>query len=221
MQELVLPYHKNFSPEIVLVGELPGVNWREEILRVARSAPGAIEAIELQFSPRGKPSFGLNLPWHFNVSNTTALTLAAFALSEVGLDVERLDRGVRAIPLARRYFSRDEAAWVESAPVDEINQRFLALWTAKEALVKLDGSGLASGLARTRIALPCEPDRAITAGFLGQRRACLRQFIWPGDYLVCVAAWEEFELAWFLIYVLPRFAIVRTRPPRGPTNGLC
>lgn len=195
MQEFVLPYYKNLPANRVLVGALPGLDWREEILRVARSAPGADETIALQFSPRGKPSFGTNFPWHFNVSNTTALTLAAFALREVGLDVERLDRRVRAAPLARRYFSPDEAAWVQSASGQEITRRFLLLWTAKEALVKLDGSGLADGLAKAHVALPGELGGSILAGSLGPRRACLRHFLWSEDYLVCLAAWEEFELA--------------------------
>jgi phosphopantetheinyl transferase len=195
MQELVLPYYKNLVPGIVLVGALPGTVWREEVVRVARAAPGAGGLIELQFSPQGKPSFGSSSPWRFNVSNTKELTLAAFSLEEVGLDVERLDRGVRAVPLARRYFSANEAQWVESAPADRTNRHFLELWTAKEALVKLDGCGLANGLAQARVALPSEQGAAITGGFLGDRRVHLQHFLWPGDYLVCVAAWEEFELA--------------------------
>ncbi len=194
MQEFVLPYHRSAAEDQVFLGELLSSDWRAEILRLVSAAEGGADDLCLHRDPGGKPTLGPAAPWHFNVSNTQHLTLAAFARRDVGLDVEHLDRQVRAADLARRYFAATEAAWVCQAPSGELVWRFLRLWTAKEALVKLHGCGL-RGLSQARIQLPERAHAEIRWGSLGPRSAVLRHLLWPGGFLVCVAAWEEFKLA--------------------------
>lgn len=149
--------------------------------------------MELGCEPSGKPCFTTGSPWKFNVTNSRDVTLAAFAAEPVGIDVEFLSRRVRAGDLASRYYAREEACWVRdgSCPI-EITRRFLILWTAKEALVKLDGCGL-SGLARTRIEIPMDGG-TVRRGWLDARPAWFRQEERPKDRLVCVAAWRDFSL---------------------------
>lgn len=194
MQEFVLPYHRNAAEDQVLLGELSSSDWRAEILRLVSAAEGTSNDLFLHRDPGGKPTLGPDAPWHFNISNTQHLTLAAFAQKEVGLDVEHLERQVRAADLARRFFADAEAAWVCQAPSGEEVWRFLRLWTAKEALVKLHGCGL-RGLSQARVQLPESAHAEIRRGSLGARSAVLRHLLWPGGFLVCVAAWEEFKLA--------------------------
>jgi len=68
--------------------------------------------------------------------------MASAAVSALGIDVER----VREIPdgeaLARRFFHPNEqdSSWADP-------RTFLALWTAKEAVLKAEGCGIAAELA--------------------------------------------------------------------------
>lgn len=68
--------------------------------------------------------------------------------ASVGVDVERADRQLRLSSLIRRSCTTAEAAWVESPADDESRrQRFLQLWTRKEAWLKARGMGVSSGMA--------------------------------------------------------------------------
>lgn len=60
----------------------------------------------------------------------------------VGVDIENLSRlrTTRICPLADRFFSEREALFFQKEPTDE---RFLRVWTRKEALGKWLGNGLA------------------------------------------------------------------------------
>jgi 4'-phosphopantetheinyl transferase len=80
----------------------------------------------------------------FNASHSGDLVALAFAPdTPVGVDVERRRPLTDSVALARRYFSAEELAIVERAadPTDA----FFAIWTAKEAIVKASGSGIATG----------------------------------------------------------------------------
>lgn len=88
----------------------------------------------LQREPGGKPF------WegaHFNLSHSGPWVVLAVGEAPVGVDVEcfREDRNLEA--LARRCFTESEQAFVGSS-----QERFLRVWTAKEAQLKQDGTGL-------------------------------------------------------------------------------
>lgn len=90
----------------------------------------------------------------FNWSHSGGCALVALARRVApGIDVERLRPRPRALELARRYFHPVEAAWLAAQPVDQRDEAFLALWTAKEAVLKALGRGLAFGLHRLEIGL--------------------------------------------------------------------
>ena len=92
----------------------------------------------------------------FNLSHSGALVACAISTQgPVGVDVEVWDRPLPAADLARQWFTPAEAAWVARDP-DRARLRFLALWTLKEACLKLTGQGLAGGLDR----ISFTPDRA-------------------------------------------------------------
>lgn len=71
---------------------------------------------------------------------------------EPGIDLERLRERPRALEIAQRYFSEDEAAALMALPPAERSAVFLELWTAKEAVLKALGRGIAFGLHRLSIA---------------------------------------------------------------------
>lgn len=68
-----------------------------------------------------------------------------------GIDLERRRARPRALEIAQRYFSADETAALLALPADERDAAFLELWTAKEAVLKALGRGIAFGLHRLSI----------------------------------------------------------------------
>jgi 4'-phosphopantetheinyl transferase len=79
----------------------------------------------------------------FNASHSGDLVAVAFSReTAVGVDVERRRQLTDALALARRYFSAEEVAIVEHAA--EAGDAFFAIWTAKEAIVKASGKGIAT-----------------------------------------------------------------------------
>lgn len=68
-----------------------------------------------------------------------------------GIDIERLDERANALRLAQRFFHPAEIAALAALPAQARSRAFLELWTAKEALMKAIGRGLAFGLHRLQV----------------------------------------------------------------------
>lgn len=93
----------------------------------------------------------------FNIAHTDdMIVIAVCRRGEVGVDVEHMARRVRAGALAQRYFSVAEAAALHALPLARQRQRFLELWTLKEAYIKACGKGLAIPLGSFSFALDAE-----------------------------------------------------------------
>lgn len=124
-------------------------------LVAAYAGPGAPDIVRGdQGKPRLPPPFdGLGFSWSHS-GDVAVLAIgrgpAGFLL---GVDVETERPRARALELARRFFAADEAAWLESLPEDRRVAGFLALWTAKEAVLKAHGGGLSYGLHRAAFTL--------------------------------------------------------------------
>ena len=94
---------------------------------------------DLRYSRHGKPT--LDLPIDFSLSHCAGRILCALStIGPVGVDVEPISA---LTATGFRYFlAPDERAWAGDDP-----QRFCALWTRKEAVIKAAGS---RGLAELR-----------------------------------------------------------------------
>lgn len=78
---------------------------------------------------------------YVSISHSGCFAAAAVSLAPVGIDIEV----IRDVPegVVRKAFSAEEADFVRSAESEEEKkQRFLRIWTAKEAYLKLKGTGL-------------------------------------------------------------------------------
>ncbi|WP_445145370.1 4'-phosphopantetheinyl transferase family protein [Dyella sp. Tek66A03] len=137
---LAYDHHQGRAPLLAMLGAYLGV-------------PAA--AIELEESTHGRPLLAPALhdgAFAFNWSHSHDQALIAIARGIVpGVDLERLRAHPRALPIARRYFSPEEAAGLEALPDALRDRAFLELWTAKEAVLKALGRGLAFGLHRLSI----------------------------------------------------------------------
>jgi len=103
----------------------------------------------------------------FGVSHSHELMALAFARDvHPGIDIERLQPRPRAIELAQRFFPADESRALEALPRTQALHAFYLLWTAREAIVKAMGRGIAFGLHRLHFDLadPAHPRLADIEG---------------------------------------------------------
>ena len=139
---------------------------------------------EVDMQPGGKP-FLINIPeLHFSLSHTGREVALVFSRSPVGFDMEKSGRQTDFLTLAKRFFTATEVAAIVAAGNDA-GPCFLELWTAKEAILKLEGTGISGGLDRARILSESE-------GHLDGRRVYLHRFEWPG-LIAKLAAFEKPE----------------------------
>jgi 4'-phosphopantetheinyl transferase len=115
----------------------------------------AAEQVALADGEHGRPALaaGLDPSLGFNWSHSDGQALIAIGRHIApGIDLERLRPRTRALEIAERYFSVDEAVALAALPAAERSAAFLELWTAKEAVLKALGRGIAFGLNRLSIA---------------------------------------------------------------------
>jgi len=83
----------------------------------------------------------------FSLAHTEGLAVVGVAGGiDIGVDVERTGRQVDAEGLSRRFFSREEAAILESLPPGRLDEQFPRYWTLKESYIKALGLGLSQPL---------------------------------------------------------------------------
>jgi 4'-phosphopantetheinyl transferase len=134
---------------------------RKVLAAVLGRDPAELEFVE---EPGEKPRLRSNLGVDFNLSHAGEHVALVTGRGAVGVDLEKI-RPVRTMTaLAERYFHPEESAFWRSRPAMEQEETFFLLWAAREAAMKCAGTGLARGLALTRI------DPAI----IGSGRACGR-----------------------------------------------
>jgi 4'-phosphopantetheinyl transferase len=113
------------------------------------------EALVLREGPHGRPRLDAaqagTLDFNWSHSGRSALIAIGRHVAP-GIDVERRRPRPRALEIARRYFCAAEAEQLAALPAKARDDAFLALWTAKEAVLKALGRGLAFGLHRLEIA---------------------------------------------------------------------
>ncbi|HET6230020.1 MAG TPA: 4'-phosphopantetheinyl transferase superfamily protein [Longimicrobiaceae bacterium] len=168
--------------------------------------------VRLTYTAHGKPALadqGGAGGLCFNVSNTEALGLYAFARGRhLGVDVEHVRPMPDGVAIARRFFSAPENEVFAALPEEGRELAFFTCWTRKEAYIKAVGEGLSMPLDRFDVTLvPGDPARLLAtrpdaseaarwvlhelhpgAGFVGalmvEGSGCaISCYDWPGDAL--------------------------------------
>ncbi len=148
-------------------------------------------AADLVFAEEGegKPRLVDGDGWDFNLSHAGDYVAVAVARGAVGIDLEMM-REVREMhALVRRYFHADEVRAWEELEVEQKEEGFFALWSAREAAMKCCGLGLAGGLAVTRVDpgfLRAPAGRAV----VGAEVVSLERLEAPAGYVLVVARGE-------------------------------
>ncbi len=103
---------------------------------------GIAEAPEFDYLEGGKPVIKGHPEIHFSFSHSGNVALCAIDSRPVGADVETTRKVTPA--LIAYTMNEEEQATIASAP--ESLSAFLALWTKKEAALKLTGEGIRNDL---------------------------------------------------------------------------
>lgn len=97
---------------------------------------------EFVYPSRGKPYLQDVAGFYFNISHTGTFVAVGYAESEIGIDLEQIDRSLDRKSIAAFMFTPEEQAYVfESAGDEEQKIRFTEVWTAKESYLKYLGTG--------------------------------------------------------------------------------
>lgn len=138
---------------------------RAVLRRELGAALGAAPAgLRFSRSDRGRPALdaGGAPPLDFNVAHGGGHALVAWSpLRRVGVDVEPLRADWDWRPLSRLVLGAEDARRVSAA--EDASPLFVDVWTAKEALLKADGRGIAGGLDGFSV-LAGDADRPRVAG---------------------------------------------------------
>lgn len=100
-------------------------------------------AVSIHCTAEGKP--GLNPAEHpsaieFSLSHSHGIAAFAFTIGRrIGIDIEKIDPEIELLPLARQYFTADEASYLEHLEPQARLLEFYQCWTRKEAYLKAAG----------------------------------------------------------------------------------
>jgi len=114
------------------------------------------ETLVLIEGEHGRPALAAphdSLAFNWSHSGDRALLAIARGVAP-GIDLERWRPRPRALEIAQRFFCTEEAAALALLDAEPLTSAFLELWTAKEAVLKALGHGLAFGLDRLRFGVP-------------------------------------------------------------------
>ena len=91
----------------------------------------------------GKPYLEHSKVIEFNITHTKGLAAIAFSIdSEVGIDVENLNREINLDQVAKKVFTTSEQSLINANNQNDKKKTFFRLWTSKESYLKATGQGL-------------------------------------------------------------------------------
>ena len=97
------------------------------------------ESILIYRNEFGKPFLKDHPYIHFNISHTKGAIVCAVSDKPVGVDIERVKRFNKCI--VERFFTQNEQNYI-FASNENVAERFIEIWTKKEAYVKWVGKGM-------------------------------------------------------------------------------
>jgi 4'-phosphopantetheinyl transferase len=87
----------------------------------------------------GKPYLKNYPDIHYNISHTKGAIVCAVSDQPIGIDIERIKKLNKRI--AERFFTKNEQNYIFSDK-EKQNEKFIEIWTMKEAYVKWLGKGM-------------------------------------------------------------------------------
>lgn len=108
-----------------------------------------ISEYTFRYNKYGKPYFNEYENIFFNISHSHEWVICGISNNEIGVDVEKikdLKNKAYILGVAKQIMTDDELEHLKKCNGNTLNSEFFRYWTAKEALLKCIGSGLADSL---------------------------------------------------------------------------
>lgn len=160
------------------------------LLRLSLADRLRLPAKSLAFhsSPHGKPRLPAHPECHFNLSHSGDFTAVAMAPEPAGIDIEKADETIEATSLAAHAFPPADAAAIASSSAPHL--LFYRLWTAREAVMKVTGLGMALPPDSISVEFDKEgiPHQAVRLDN-AERFEILTQTL-PGEYVLTAARYD-------------------------------
>lgn len=140
---------------------------------------------------RGRPRLADVPDVDFNVTHTGDRAMVAIAHGVgVGVDLERGERALNVVGVARKFMTAGERASLSTDP-DAARRQLLRLWTCKEALSKATGDALSAPFGQIEVALA--PALRLAAGPAPYTPGdwSLHAIRAPDDHLATLALWSR------------------------------
>ncbi len=163
--------------------------WRSRLRLVLGQSTGRHPAsLRFETGPHGKPFLRDNRELPFNLSHSGEVAVLGVSRSgEIGVDVEVPDPKFPALDVAREYFRPAEVAALDAAHDEAERQaRFFRLWTAKEAIMKATGLGMALEPGQIEVRLTADGWPVVYAAVDGFRATDWR--LWCAEADGCVVS---------------------------------
>lgn len=93
----------------------------------------------IKYNEKGKPYIE-NSPFSFNISHSGDFVIGVLSPCLSGIDIEYIKS--RNSNLAKRFFAQAEIEALDNLSDDTKKHLFYKIWTRKESLLKLEGSGI-------------------------------------------------------------------------------
>ncbi len=107
--------------------------------------------IIIQKTPRGKP-YLQNQRIHFNITHSGCWLIIALTTTQpIGVDYEQLHNKQSPLNIAKRFFTSTEVTALDQYPHEQKKIIFNQMWSAKEAILKATGAGIAHMLDQVSI----------------------------------------------------------------------
>lgn len=106
--------------------------------------------IIFNYDRNNKPGL-IGNPYYFNITNDRGAF--AFVISKyfyAGIDMEKVNRTIDYLPIINNYFSDKERKIILESN-DRAYEKFILLWTRKEALLKALGTGIINNLTQVEV----------------------------------------------------------------------
>ncbi|PNG27829.1 4'-phosphopantetheinyl transferase family protein [Methylocella silvestris] len=127
-------------------------------LIVGEAAGIAPEKLAFSLGPFGKPLLAARPDLHFNVSHSGELALIGLSAERIiGVDIELMRDNLDEAELARIFFCESEYRLIASKEGAARLEAFYRIWTAKEAVLKALGIGVAASLKDFEVRLSPGP----------------------------------------------------------------
>ena len=140
----------------------------------------------------GKPYLEHSKVIEFNITHTKGLAAIAFSIdSEIGIDVENLNREINLDQVAKKVFTKSEQSLINENNQNDKKKTFFRLWTSKESYLKSTGLGLRIDPRKISVDPPIENKKHGTLkceNDLNSHALRLIELKCPGSYIMTLCA---------------------------------